>query len=344
MEKASTAVTMTELLETEDTNHSARQTFAKLKISAGSLHLIASISLLLVLLTVLPLAIEDTMDMTDVVCGDKLNADALAAWVGDHQFTDENAPYAQRLAMMLKPMFRMNPLSIMMAWGSFTFPVAKIIDTAWNLIISRIGQIVFGILTGRVITAWLVQKMELQSVPYQLFRETALSRSYSIVVLWYLFDRKRCSRLWKNHRLQLFGFAVCLTFVMVHPVLSDAMTGYTARRTQQLKGLNGDVLEDQQRDDNRLLRVDFSIDNGHLLNLSDPTYVFRSPGSRSGYLEPGSPPKLTTFQGELFFSEVTRCKSVLISPPSSELDFKKWITPFSFCCFLLILHFLCKIT
>jgi hypothetical protein len=305
---------MPEATEREKSNYTMRKALVKLKRRIGALYVVASVALLIILLTVVPLNVEYTMDMYNIICDDRRNADAFSAWASDSQFTNANEPDAQEMAMVLKNLFRMNPVTITIVWGSFTFPAVKSIDTAWNLVISRLGQMTFGIFTGKVITAWLVRKMESERVPYQLFRETALPRGCSLVILWYLCNTKRCSTLWKRHKLQLLGFAVCVSFVMIHPILTDAMTGYTVRRTPYYKGLNGDVLVvDEEREDGRLLYVDFSIDNGHLLNLSDPTYVWKSGGRRGGLFESGfSPPKITTFQSEAFNSEVYRCASIFL--------------------------------
>ncbi|KAH6646524.1 hypothetical protein BKA67DRAFT_579890 [Truncatella angustata] len=178
-------------------HHAKRQTLVRLKFLATTLFLLASIVLIIMMFIALPARIF-SVAVPDRICTDNINKVASISFAAAYNETNfENDSTTDQWATVMRLIFQMNPLSITMAWGPLTFPNAKAIDTVWNLVVSRMGQIVFGIVSYRVIITWLIERMRSQSVPYQLVRETASSRGYSIVVLWHLINMKRGFKLWK---------------------------------------------------------------------------------------------------------------------------------------------------
>ncbi|KAF5614599.1 hypothetical protein F25303_14069 [Fusarium sp. NRRL 25303] len=239
--------------------------------------------------------------LNDVLCTDNRNKDAFLGIVP--QISLGVSLDSQPKGALFQALLKMNFFSITLSFGSFEFATVKVIDTVWNLIVSRIGQILFGIVTYKVIIAWLVEKMKSESVPYQLLRETALSKGFSLMMIWHLLRSSRASQFRKKHWGQLFAFAFCVFLVLVYPTLSGAMAGYKAQSEPYFQTKDGNLSQDIPEG---IPVIAMSLDNGHLLGLSDPTYVW-SNNSGIGLAQPGNPTNLTAIQnGTQFMAEISR--------------------------------------
>lgn len=220
-------------------------------------------------------------------------------------------------AFYLKVLFQLNPFTILLAWGPLSFATVKIIDVLWNLIVGRIGQAILGIVTYKILVAWLVEKMSSHSIPYQLVRETALSKSCSLGALLHLIKVRRASNFWRQHKLHLFLFALCVAFVLGFPTLMGAVAGYRSLSDIYIKAPNGDLLQqlDDTNNSDQILQIAFALDNGHLLGLSDPAYVWVNPVSNiSGIAQPGNSTNVTAFEGMDLYAEAVRRKFNQLEP------------------------------
>jgi hypothetical protein len=129
--------------------------------------------------------------------------------------------------------------TINIAFGSFYFSTAKIIDAAWDAIVGRGGQILAAVVAYRTLRRSLTLTMEsctipipavtslycqqIQLIPVGRLINTMFWQWGSVNPIWrqpFLRGRARCG-------IQIF---VC-TYVLLFATLASVMTGYTAQLT-----------------------------------------------------------------------------------------------------------------
>jgi hypothetical protein len=66
-------------------------------------------------------------------------------------------------------------LNVNVAFGNFSFTLAKFIDLVWDVIISRGGQLLLGWITYQIYTAIMLWIMETEQVPYEFFKTVSFS-------------------------------------------------------------------------------------------------------------------------------------------------------------------------
>ncbi|KAF2143148.1 uncharacterized protein K452DRAFT_346889 [Aplosporella prunicola CBS 121167] len=108
--------------------------------------------------------------------------------------------------------------------GNFPFWVAKLIDTAWDLLVSRGMQFLAGLFSYKVFSDVLIRAIEVSPIPYRTFNSISLS-SVSASTVVSLFQDIGCYG--KGHTLWRFAYmALAMTYVIALPTLFSATTGY----------------------------------------------------------------------------------------------------------------------
>lgn len=118
-------------------------------------------------------------------------------------------------------------LSITLGFGTFRFSTAKSIDTMWDLIVGRGGQVLAGILLYYVFRGPMVSTMHRNPVPYdklvKMEYHTAGTTSFFIYckdVHW----KRRSAGTW----FTAFMLALATLYVLTLPTWLSAVSGYQA--------------------------------------------------------------------------------------------------------------------
>jgi hypothetical protein len=124
-------------------------------------------------------------------------------------------------------------LNIDTAYGNLSFGLAKLIDLAWDVLVSRGGQILLGWVAYKVHTAVLLRIMEEKLIPYDLYATMALQlttvRSLRPLVktFFIMFGfRKKLLLLW---------LSLSIIWIAIWPTITNAMTGYIALENTLVK-------------------------------------------------------------------------------------------------------------
>lgn len=171
--------------------------------------------------------------------------------------------------------------TINMAWGTFSFTDVKIIDTCWDTVVGRGGQIVVALVAYRVLRRSLDLTMEDCAISFPTVT-SLYCQQLQIASVWQLSresishwnpcrSARRDSRL--SGKLRLAMQAAACTYVMTFATLAVVMTGYRADLTgffdysadqaSELKPLNG-----IQR-----LYPSMVLSDGDRVGLSEPTLM-----------------------------------------------------------------------
>jgi hypothetical protein len=115
--------------------------------------------------------------------------------------------------------------------AKYTYPEAKSIDVAWDLLVGRGGQLIAAIMAFSVIRRSLMLCMEKQAVPIPLafnvyFRSATyglLGAIFQNLAIPYWHEEKHNKRVSLS---RLLGWLYLTVYVLVIPTLISAMTGY----------------------------------------------------------------------------------------------------------------------
>lgn len=126
------------------------------------------------------------------------------------------------------------------AFGTFSFPLAKFIDVAWDLIVGRGGQALFGWTSYRVCTDCLMWIMETSPVSYDLY--TGLTFSWTSLaslspIPKYVWTRNRFA-----HKIVIVLLAIDIVWVAIYPTIMSAMTGYISNNDLNVRLKDGKYL------------------------------------------------------------------------------------------------------
>lgn len=127
-------------------------------------------------------------------------------------------------------------ISITLGLGHFTFPEAKIIDTCWDIIAGKGGQLLLSIFIYRILRRSLRFTMEQTPISIAAFTSVS-SEKISLTSFWKIAnsifvdparkDQQKRLRLYGKGRLAAFVF-VC-AYVLSFGTLTSVMTGYQAQ-------------------------------------------------------------------------------------------------------------------
>ncbi|KAF2137742.1 uncharacterized protein K452DRAFT_361705 [Aplosporella prunicola CBS 121167] len=118
-----------------------------------------------------------------------------------------------------------NMFTIDRVTGTFPFWVAKLIDTTWDLLVSRGLQFLAGLISYSVFSSALLQAIETSPIPYRTFIGISLNGASIGTIISLVRDLRRYKR-WGT--MMLFVYMVLdMAYVLTIPTLFSAMTGYT---------------------------------------------------------------------------------------------------------------------
>ncbi|KAK5674213.1 hypothetical protein LTS10_013050 [Elasticomyces elasticus] len=129
-------------------------------------------------------------------------------------------------------------LSITLGFGEFTFPVAKAIDVAWDLVVGRGGQFLLTMLTYPVVRKVLLYTLESKPVSFHEYSSIAFDSSVSATSLYPVLLGQRASgffrpsgtRYWLHTAVLLIG-----GYLIVFPTIVSTMTGYQSAQQPVIK-------------------------------------------------------------------------------------------------------------
>ena len=114
-----------------------------------------------------------------------------------------------------------------LVYGDLSFPLAKFVDTTWDIGFGRGGQAILTWISYKVLKESIVWIMESESVTYEFFVETVIS-SIGITSLRplgsFVFSRTNL-----HHKLLVIWMLIAVTWVVLFPSITGAMTGYINR-------------------------------------------------------------------------------------------------------------------
>jgi hypothetical protein len=122
-------------------------------------------------------------------------------------------------------------LSITLGVGQYTYPEAKAIDVAWDILVGRGGQFLAASFAWRVITKSLYLSMEEKPVPVALafgvyFHAITFGLLGSILENLTLPFRSRKHKVKGVSIWRLLGWLYACAYVLLLPTIVSAMTGY----------------------------------------------------------------------------------------------------------------------
>lgn len=146
--------------------------------------------------------------------------------------------------------------AITVGFGAYDYMTAKIIDVIWDVLVSRCGQVVAGMLVYRVFRKVMLLRMEDGPEPYEMFanvanRTTSIEALVTYVRQWGVWDAKA----WVRPRSQQWRWrwafaAVALTYTTAYtlalPTVASAMTGYQTNNVAMMFLENGSSVEVSQ--------------------------------------------------------------------------------------------------
>ncbi|KAK5696263.1 hypothetical protein LTR17_024368 [Elasticomyces elasticus] len=129
-------------------------------------------------------------------------------------------------------------LSITLGFGAFTFPEAKAIDVAWDLIIGRGAQFLLTMLAYPVVRKVLLYTLESKPVSFHEYSSIAFDSSISATSLYPTLLRRRASGLFRPSSTRYWlRFAVLLigAYLLLFPTIVSTMTGYQSAQQPVIK-------------------------------------------------------------------------------------------------------------
>ncbi|KAL0257633.1 hypothetical protein SLS55_006796 [Diplodia seriata] len=134
-----------------------------------------------------------------------------------------------RVSTITSPWDPRTIFAISLGFGSLDFAVAKGIDIAFDLIVGRGGQLLFGLIAYPVFTDVLLYSMETQSATYAYYAAVAFD-TVSVSTMTQI-SKDLCQRPKANRNLRIIlvttGLLLTSLYIVSFPTLASAATGYT---------------------------------------------------------------------------------------------------------------------
>jgi hypothetical protein len=163
------------------------------------------------------------------------------------------------------PLTAANLLTINVAFGSYSFGIAKFIDVIWDVVVGRGGQFVLAFIAYRVHSGCLVRDLETRPVSYRLFSALSMD-SGTLHSLWVVLTESRRYKI--SSLIRLVSIAYSIAYVLSFPTLMGAMTGYTTKWTPYVAQDDGSMVKLASYD-----RVKYIIVDGSRIGLENDTIV-----------------------------------------------------------------------
>jgi hypothetical protein len=131
-------------------------------------------------------------------------------------------------------------LNVNVAFGDFSFTLAKFIDLVWDIFISRCGQLLLGWITYRIYTGIMLWIMETEQVPYEFFKTISFS-SAKILTLQAIWQTLFTKLMFRRKLLLAWMSLSILWYVKHYPCLHT----YPGAKVlgSPLRGLGSSMLE-----------------------------------------------------------------------------------------------------
>ncbi|KAI0490883.1 hypothetical protein F4859DRAFT_508675 [Xylaria cf. heliscus] len=127
-------------------------------------------------------------------------------------------------------------------FGRLTFTQAKVIDTAWEIVVGRITQSILAFFLWRTITHYATVSMETKPTTYAVFLVLFLQEGPSFLSIGRLLRdfvrhggfRSKLSTIW---------ILLSMIFVLAWPTLIAAMSGYTPETDAYVQDMDGNLVK-----------------------------------------------------------------------------------------------------
>jgi hypothetical protein len=152
--------------------------------------------------------------------------------------------------------------TLSIAFGDFSFPIAKLIDLSWDLLVGRGGQVILAVISFNVSKRSLLYLMERSSASYRTFAAISLQGPSldCVAVLAKDLPFHKGART----KLHTAGMIVSILYVLAFPTLQSAATSYTTLFVPYIPTSNGQLLEYTDFD----VGVATTIADGYRIGLS----------------------------------------------------------------------------
>ncbi|KAH8893682.1 hypothetical protein GQ53DRAFT_717254 [Thozetella sp. PMI_491] len=159
---------------------------------------------------------------------------------------------------------------VTVAFGTFNFTQAKVIDIAWEVLVGRGGQIILAWFSWKVFSTYVAASMQVKPVTLETFRTIFFGEDPNLMGTARLFRD-----FWARRRLvstAAMAFMLCsMVFVAIFPTIASAPTGYTTSTKAFVP--NADKALIPYSDFSPVIYI---IHDGSRINLTDEYPVIRS--------------------------------------------------------------------
>ncbi|KAI1290582.1 hypothetical protein F5Y03DRAFT_378179 [Xylaria venustula] len=165
---------------------------------------------------------------------------------------------------------------ITFAFGSFSFTEVKLIDTAWDIVIGRVGQGILAYFSWHSFADYATVSMETTPITYTTFIILFLESDPSFKSICQLLrDFLQHRRL--SSKVSTAWVIISMLFVLAWPTLISAMSGYSPETGAYVQDINGNFVPY-----NEFRLLSYVIHDGSRINLTDDYHIPLAPRQGDG--------------------------------------------------------------
>ncbi|KAI0394875.1 hypothetical protein F5Y17DRAFT_231845 [Xylariaceae sp. FL0594] len=130
---------------------------------------------------------------------------------------------------------------INLGFGSFSFTEVKVIDTAWDVVVGRLGQGILALISWRVFADYATVSMRATPITYTAYIVLFLD-SGPTITSFYRLTRDLIRYRYLKSKLAAACVISSMVFILAWPTLVAAMTGYTPLTEAYVKDVEGHLI------------------------------------------------------------------------------------------------------